>query len=763
MPTVTPVSRQALLAGKCGSIDIGSQTISWNKYGTHISSDETEINLTVNDSGQSVNISLDSDKSRLPKNVKTFLNAATQQSFILRRRTLLRYVDARSNSDRYQAIEEFLNLDSYQQFEEMLKKFVSDQAAKLKIYQDSVRTTETTLRNQLNIPSGTSIDESSCIAALNAFLSLNDMTAVANLTEAQQRFKDVERSLNAFKDMDAAKRLFLLSEKTNNIPEEKLLLESARLYSSNRLSLETEEAKLKGKYYDAVLRDGVKWIKEENLKQCPLCHNDLVDLHRIISEIEKRIKTNEALTQMRCKSQDIWNDYGTALVTHYNALKDIKESGFESVDQELSAKLIAVTECLKAISESRQIQKSSQSFQADINALSEANLDSLKSELTIALNKKKQLTPDYNQYSKLQDAATKLTITITSLTDRTKQLENIDSAKKVDSYIRILHNHSQQARKNAVQKLLDIVAEIAHGYLTEIHSQDEIGNPKLKVTARGSASVELSSKFHGELCDPRGYYSEGHVDSLGLCLFLAIRRLHYRQQPQLALLVLDDVLHSVDGEHRLATANLIFKEFSDHQIIITTHDPLWFENLKMAQRAQGNGRTFKCYRISDWSIDQGPMWGDHLSDYEWLCSEECRKGKPADRVVKAGRLLEQLLRNLCHNLGSSVSFDIAGRYTVDPLWIAFLKSAKKNEEFYSANKEALDAIDLLRQQRNWIGAHWNDWAQQLTDPESKQFSEAVVTLRNAVYCKKCNAFIKRIGDLNGVWSCPNQCLKYSKQ
>ena len=245
-------------------------------------------------------------------------------------------------------------------------------------------------------------------------------------------------------------------------------------------------------------------------------------------------------------------------------------------------------------------------------------------------------------------------------------------------------------------------------------------------------------------------------------MFLAIRRIHHTQHPELSLLILDDVLHSVDANHRRDTANLIFEEFADHQIIITTHDPLWFKYLKTASGK--SGRKFAQHRIATWTLETGPIWGDHLSNYEWLNSKEGKVAKPADKVMKAGLLLEEMLQHLCHNLSASIPFRIGGDYTIGPLWESFFLTVKnKNQSFYKTAEKCLADIDELRRLRNWVGAHWNKWAQMLTSSEAEAFADAVLQLRNYAYCDDCNQFIKRIAELDGVWSCEKECKRYNRK
>ena len=341
--------------------------------------------------------------------------------------------------------------------------------------------------------------------------------------------------------------------------------------------------------------------------------------------------------------------------------------------------------------------------------------------------------------------------------------KRISYLETCNGQLRILSGLAERSRKNAVQKLLDEIVEIADQYIQRIHPGERIGNPKLTIPERGSGSIDLTSHFHSETGDPRGHYSEGHVDSLGLCLFLAIRRIHHTQHPELSLLILDDVLHSVDANHRRETANLIFEEFKDHQIIVTTHDPWWFEYLKLAARKNNQGKFIQ-RRIASWTLDTGPIWGDHLSNYEWLVSSGGQKAKPADKVIKAGLLLEEMLQNLCDNLWVSVPFRIRGDYTIGPLWISFYAtSRKKNKEFFAKAESCLKEIDDLRNLRNWVGAHWNEWAQTLTNSEAEAFADAVLQLRNYAYCDDCDQFIKRIAELDGVWSCKQECKRYNRR
>ena len=80
---------------------------------------------------------------------------------------------------------------------------------------------------------------------------------------------------------------------------------------------------------------------------------------------------------------------------------------------------------------------------------------------------------------------------------------------------------------------------------------------------------------------PGAYYSEAHLDTLGLCVYLALARRSSGDQ----IVVLDDVLTSVDEPHLERIIELLAEEAGRvGQLIITTHSRALFDRVRMAQR-----------------------------------------------------------------------------------------------------------------------------------------------------------------------------------
>jgi len=159
--------------------------------------------------------------------------------------------------------------------------------------------------------------------------------------------------------------------------------------------------------------------------------------------------------------------------------------------------------------------------------------------------------------------------------------------------------------KNAeIQQIYDELRGDLARYYDVLHPEEGFGAVSIAMDLRKRGSSELRMKFFGrEDEDPRAFASEGHLDSLGLCIFLAFVRRFNGSWP---LLILDDVVTSVDAAHKRRVASLLFEEFGDRQLLVTTQDSRWFNDLRQAQSAAGLAKDVTNLVIESWTLDRGP-------------------------------------------------------------------------------------------------------------------------------------------------------------
>jgi recombinational DNA repair ATPase RecF len=225
-----------------------------------------------------------------------------------------------------------------------------------------------------------------------------------------------------------------------------------------------------------------------------------------------------------------------------------------------------------------------------------------------------------------------------------------------------------KARESAIQKVFGAIAETVLDYYRRLHDFDDDSERsectalELKSTSRAAAGgLRLAIQFLGlaDFKDPRAFLSEGHLDSLGLCLFLAAVRIF---NPPGSLLVLDDVLTSIDREHRRRVGELLFREFADYQIVLTTHDEHWHDLLNSSALAWGIQGKWSFVKVESWSVDSGPALSEAHSSWEFvdahLTEAEYRELGGPFRLI-----LEDFIKRSAAKLEVKVRFKIDGKFT----------------------------------------------------------------------------------------------------
>ena len=137
----------------------------------------------------------------------------------------------------------------------------------------------------------------------------------------------------------------------------------------------------------------------------------------------------------------------------------------------------------------------------------------------------------------------------------------------------------------------------------------------------------MSLKYYGlDQPSPRLTLSEGHRNSLGLCIFLALVRL---RAPTERPIVLDDIISSLDREHRGRVIDLLASDFADRQVLLFTHDHEWFVQL----RALLPGKHWTFCKLRSWdSPEVGVRWAGSVTKLE-----EAREQLDASPEIAASR------------------------------------------------------------------------------------------------------------------------------
>ncbi|HAJ37173.1 MAG TPA: hypothetical protein DCL15_15995 [Chloroflexi bacterium] len=161
----------------------------------------------------------------------------------------------------------------------------------------------------------------------------------------------------------------------------------------------------------------------------------------------------------------------------------------------------------------------------------------------------------------------------------------------------------ERERKRYVSELIDSIAASVAALYARIHPNEPLGHPSFHVKAHTTGSLELKANF-GDKSDvpPGAYYSEAHLDTLGLCVYLALAK---HSSAGNALVVMDDVLTSVDDAHLDRIIDLLADEAPNFgHMIITTHSRAWCDRMRAAK-----GTQVDLIELYGWSLEEGIRHG----------------------------------------------------------------------------------------------------------------------------------------------------------
>jgi hypothetical protein len=157
-------------------------------------------------------------------------------------------------------------------------------------------------------------------------------------------------------------------------------------------------------------------------------------------------------------------------------------------------------------------------------------------------------------------------------------LENYSS--NILEILEVLTNIEDSLRTEISERTEKAIDEIS-GTVQRLWSRLQPGEPiedvHLYVQNDEDKAVDVALKFHGvDQYSPRMTLSEGHRNYLGICIFLALALKTGSDDP----IILDDVVSSLDSEHRGTLTDVIVEEFGEKQTILFTHNREWYAELR---------------------------------------------------------------------------------------------------------------------------------------------------------------------------------------
>jgi len=482
-----------------------------------------------------------------------------------------------------------------------------------------------------------------------------------------------------------------------------------------------------------LLEQAKKYIgKQSEIKNCPICSSN-IEQNDIILSLDRQITSMSALGKA-AKSVEV-------------AKKDFdRKAAVINQQTDVFSNML--------IKHKDSISKYQKSIPAIIPFVESISIDK-KANYLCYQNNLEQLSILATRISSSEENKSKTIIQHNSISEQFKSISLnskkfdylIKLSKAAEKTLSIVENTRKEYYDN---ELLSISGEVERMY-QHLHKDEGLGGIKLFLNPKFKTSLELQANFYNqEGITPQSVYSESHLDTLGICIFLALAK---KYSDGNSILVLDDVVMSVDENHLNKFIDLLHEEADNFgQIIITTHYRPWKDRYR-THRAPGGKVHF--LELRKWSKENGIRVQNGRVELQEL-EIALNDNEYFDRQIiasKSGIILENILDYLTDIYEYYVPKRKDSKYTlgelIDTLQPKYLKNIKVVQVTKStdASGNALDSeaeyqiqpiIDDLKSLlfiRNQVGAHFN-LIQDANDEDVELFGKKTLELGKLLVCNE---------------------------
>ena len=759
--------RIARLAGE------GTEDVSLKDYGPHIDKKTDLANVIVN---ATIKISNVDDEillsrtmqkptelifdSKYENQLTPLLELLNRGQYVFTRREILKLITSKS-STRAQEIQKVLKLTELEDIRANLVKVFNEYKRELSSSKSSL---DIAIQSVLSITGQQKYEASEILEFINEQRKKLGGEEIKEIDSSK-----LKEGIGSIQINPSSVNHKILSERCSSLKTVEIEKESAELKQAiNRLRElvnqinKDSEASWNSKRYSFTI-DGIKLIRDSG--ECPLCDKEW--------------------------SQGKLQEYLQARVDNESTVQKELEQNVDRIDSVISQiknRISKLLETLKPVSSSKETIDSNQKFKNGFSCLSDWNnkllhfSNALKNPVEEFTDEKfptdeiEKLFSDNNSDADLTNLESEVKVqfpeatpeqnawdNLTKLSERIKNVEDNFLTYNIllTAYNRatLLGQKYVESRNEVLENLYENIKERFVNLYKEMHGSDEDGfNASFAPLDSG---LKLKVDFYGRgLHPPNAMHSEGHQDSMGICLFLALSE--YLNSGFIDLTILDDVVMSVDVDHRRSFCSVLARNFSEKQFIITTHDTAWANQL----RYEGVVESKQMLNFFNWKVDTGPML--HFEADVWKKIEKDLNNDDVNAAAaKLRRGLEEFTRHVCHNLRAPVPYTIAdggslGDFVTSAIgqYKKLLKKAKdaaqklKQQDVFDklcvVENEALEIINRTEAERWMINpaVHYNEWG-NFSKNDFKPVVKAFDELCNKVFsCESCGSAIR--GSFNGA-------------
>jgi len=748
-----------LLTGKIKKLTgEGTKCLGLKEHGCHVDSranlKNTSVIAKVKIDGKEIKIQrsinnpsvLKVEPNEYEELVESKLKVAELGQHILSRKEILRYIVSEGGK-RAKEIMSLLDLSNIENIRSVFVTVKNNSDAEYKNAESNLEVAKEEIKTLLSLSTLSKKDYLDKVNNLRE--SLNGLK-ITELTPELIK-KDLKPHLiNAKEEILTKEQIENTIKFLKNIIKGKDELISKEKEIKNLLEEIIKEVELKQySLYKKLFEAGINLIGDSNI--CPLCDQEWSkgnlkdyiikkDKKKEVAK-EKQEKINEISTFLKNKIDLIKNAINNLLKAHEQfKIKDVDVKTLEKFIFSLELWSKVMLNPLESF-ENDKWPKSNFNEIFDLTYLEEALIIPIEYKI-------KEVGDTLSQKQKAWDILTKL---------EDKWKTYLDAHNKKDSCLRFKKraenslDYFEKARDSILESIYAGVNKNFGEYYKSIHMEDE-GKFTSKISAEKS-ELNLEVDFYGRgLFPPHALHSEGHQDSMGICLFFALNK--FLTKNILKIIVLDDVVMSIDNTHRREVCNLLKKFFSDTQFIITTHETAWAKQLK----AEGIVKKENMIHFVNWNINTGPIFELGKDLWDKIEEDLARDDVPA-AAHKLRRNAESFFEDVCDLLGAKITYKGNHRWELGDfapaaisIYRGYIRKALNNFKKLGIPEKIKELEELdektkkiiaKSQIEQWIindNVHFNKW-----DEFNKEDFEPVVKSFKDLFalftCSKCGGLL----------------------
>ena len=310
------------------------------------------------------------------------------------------------------------------------------------------------------------------------------------------------------------------------------------------------------------------------------------------------------------------------------------------------------------------------------------------------------------------------------------------ASQEIQSFYKLKDEVVKTIQEN-VKSRFDSISGSIGKYFSILRKDKDIKDIEIQLNEqKGKAagrSAEIQLSYYDISVKPAyKVLSESLLNSLGLAVYFTCVK-HFNTECK--FIVLDDIMNSLDIEKRDTLLTLIQDEFPDYQIILFTHDELWFQ--KIAKRFPSWIRK----KIKSWDYANGPRIDNVITTKEEIEEylTDSTKTKIAGQTLTG--YIEDTLNELCEGLWAEVRhrYTRIAPPTLEELFEALYKRLKSRLKTHPLVEQVLEAKKFAPILRNFVS---HSRTTSISPEEVREVLDKWFPLEAEFWCGECNQFVE---------------------